>query len=205
MLSGISAERLVGAIRAQDHATLTKIPGIGKKTAERVVLELKDKLGPVNWQFAPTKQFDADDFGGFLALLPKQVEGREIRHAVEVRHESFRDEAFVKLARKAGVAIVMAGDSKYPQIADPSAPFIYARIMGTTEAQANGYPRKALDLWAERARTWASGGVPDGLEMIGEAPKATPRDVYLYVISGFKAHNPAAGIELLKRLNGKPG
>ncbi len=44
VLSGISAERLVGAIRGGDHATLTKIPGIGKKTAERVVLELKDKL-----------------------------------------------------------------------------------------------------------------------------------------------------------------
>jgi len=44
VLSGISAERLVGAIRGGDHATLTRIPGIGKKTAERVVLELKDKL-----------------------------------------------------------------------------------------------------------------------------------------------------------------
>jgi len=44
VLSGISAERLVTAIRGGDHATLTRIPGIGKKTAERVVLELKDKL-----------------------------------------------------------------------------------------------------------------------------------------------------------------
>jgi holliday junction DNA helicase RuvA len=44
VLSGISSDRLVAAIRGGDHATLTKVPGIGKKTAERVVLELKDKL-----------------------------------------------------------------------------------------------------------------------------------------------------------------
>jgi len=44
VLSGIDASRLVNAIRSSDHATLTRIPGIGKKTAERVVLELKDKL-----------------------------------------------------------------------------------------------------------------------------------------------------------------
>src|SRR5579863_2552816 len=97
------------------------------------VLELKEKLGPINWQFAPTKQFDADDFEAFLNLLPHKVDGREIRHALEVRHESFRDEAFVALARKHGVAIVMAGDSKYPQIADITAKFVYARIMGTSD------------------------------------------------------------------------
>jgi len=44
VLSGIDAARLVTAIRGGDHAALVRIPGIGKKTAERVVLELKDKL-----------------------------------------------------------------------------------------------------------------------------------------------------------------
>jgi holliday junction DNA helicase RuvA len=44
VLSGIDASRLITAIRSGDHATLTRIPGIGKKTSERVVLELKDKL-----------------------------------------------------------------------------------------------------------------------------------------------------------------
>jgi len=164
---------------------------------------LKNKLGPINWQFAPTKQFDADDFEGFLNLLPKRVDGREIRHALEVRHESFRDEAFVALARKHGVAIVMAGDSKYPQIADVTAKFVYARIMGTTEAFPQGYDDNTLDLWTERARNWASGGTPKGLETLGKPTTAdTPRDVYLYVISGFKAHNPAASIAMIERLAG---
>ena len=165
------------------------------------VLELKDKLGPVNWQFATTKQFDADDFEAFLALLPKRVEGRVMRHAVEVRHESFRDKAFVALARKYGVAIVMAGDSDYPQIADVTAPFVYARIMGTQEKHRLGYPKKQLDLWTQRAREWAAGGVPDGLETVTKDAKQTPRDVFLYVISGYKTLNPAAAIAMIKQLS----
>ena len=167
------------------------------------VLELKNKLGPINWQLAPTKQFDADDIEAFLNLLPHKVDGREIRHALEVRHESFRDETFVALARKHGVAIVMAGDSKYPQIADVTAKFVYARIMGTTEQFVQGYDDKTLDSWTERARDWATGGTPKGIETLGKPVAATtPRDVYLYVISGFKAHNPAAGIAMIERLNG---
>lgn len=50
VLSGLPPERLVAAIHSQDHATLTRIPGVGKKTAERIVLELKDKLD----ELAPT-------------------------------------------------------------------------------------------------------------------------------------------------------
>ncbi|MGF6757570.1 DUF72 domain-containing protein [Paraburkholderia sp. GAS42] len=196
----------VFSLKAPRFATNRRVLSEAGDSVERFfasgVLELKNKLGPINWQFATTKQFDPDDFEGFLELLPKRVDGRAIRHAVEVRHESFRDEAFVALARKYEVAIVIAGDSKYPQIADPTAPFIYARIMGTTEAQSQGYPGATLDLWTERARTWASGGTPKGLDLVGKAGASgdTARDVYLYVISGFKAHNPAAGIAILKRL-----
>jgi uncharacterized protein YecE (DUF72 family) len=165
------------------------------------VLELKDKLGPINWQFAATKKFDAADFGAFLALLPKSIEGRAIRHAVEVRHESFRTPEFIALLREHGVAVVIAADSEYPQIADPTAPFIYARIMGTREDEQTGYSAAALDRWAERAQVWASGGAPEGLEMVSAAPKKSAgRDVFLYVISGFKTRNPAAAIALLERL-----
>ena len=99
------------------------------------VMQLRDKLGPINWQFMQTKKFDPEDFEGFLKLLPKSVEGRAIRHAVEVRHDSFRTPDFVALAREHEVAIVTAGDADYPQIADPTAAFVYARIMGTTEAR----------------------------------------------------------------------
>jgi uncharacterized protein YecE (DUF72 family) len=195
----------VFSLKAPRFATNRRVLAEAGESVDRFlasgVLELK--IGPINWQFAPTKQFDADDFEAFLNLLPHKVDGREIRHALEVRHESFRDEAFVALARKHGVAIVMAGDSKYPQIADVTAKFVYARIMGTTEQFAQGYDDKTLDLWTKRARDWASGGAPKGLETLGKpAAATTPRDVYLYVISGFKAHNPAAGMAMIERLNG---
>ena len=103
------------------------------------VMELKEKLGPVNWQFMATKKFDPEDFEAFLTLLPKTVDGHPVRHAVEVRHASFATAAFVSLARKHQVAIVIAGDSEFPQIADVTAPFVYARIMGTVDAEPEGY------------------------------------------------------------------
>jgi uncharacterized protein YecE (DUF72 family) len=204
---GETPDDFVFSLKAPRFATNRRVLAEAGESVDRFlasgVLELKNKLGPINWQFAPTKQFDADDFEAFLNLLPHKVDGREIRHALEVRHESFRDEAFVALARKHGVAIVMAGDSKYPQIADVTAKFVYARIMGTTEQFAQGYDDKTLDLWTKRARDWASGGAPKGLETLGKpAAATTPRDVYLYVISGFKAHNPAAGMAMIERLNG---
>jgi len=163
------------------------------------VTELKTKLGPVNWQFATTKRFDPDDFGAFLKLLPESVDGIAIRHAVEVRNDSFRSPEFIALARAHGVAVVIAGDSKFPQIADVTAPFVYARIMGTTEAEDAGYPLEALTLWAKRAKAWASGASLD-LETLTSPPQPAPRDVFLYVISGFKARNPAAAMALIERL-----
>jgi uncharacterized protein YecE (DUF72 family) len=195
----------VFSLKAPRFATNRRVLAEAGDSVERFlasgVLELKNKLGPINWQFAPTKQFDADDFEAFLNLLPHKVDGREIRHALEVRHESFRDEAFVALARKHGVAIVMAGDSKYPQIADATAKFVYARIMGTTETEEHGYSAAALDQWASRAKTWAAGGAPSDLATLAPAPKSdTGRDVFLYVISGHKERNPAAAMALIERV-----
>jgi uncharacterized protein YecE (DUF72 family) len=164
------------------------------------VLELKDKLGPINWQFPPTKKFDPEDFEAFLKLLPHSVEGRNIRHAVELRHESFKTPDAVALARRYGVAIILAGDSDFPQIADITAPFVYARIMGTVEKEKIGYPAKALDQWAKRAEAWAAGGAPEDLETVAPSPKKEPRDVFLYVISGAKQHNPAAAMALIERV-----
>jgi uncharacterized protein YecE (DUF72 family) len=165
------------------------------------VMELKEKLGPINWQFAATKKFDAADFEAFLKLLPKEIDGRTIRHAVEVRHDSFRDPDFIALAREHGVAIVLAGDSDYPQIADLTAPFVYARIMGTQEAEPLGYPSKTLDLWAEHAKAWATGKAVKGLKTVSrEKASDSPRDVFLYVISGEKVRNPAAAGALIDRL-----
>jgi uncharacterized protein YecE (DUF72 family) len=163
--------------------------------------ELKEKLGPINWQFMGTKQFDPGDFEAFLKLLPKSVDGVALRHAVEVRHDSFRSPEFVALLREYEVAAITAGDSDFPQIADVTAPFVYARIMGTQEAQPTGYSDKALDAWAQRARDWAAGGAPKDLEPASPVAAAkTPRDVFLYVISGDKVRNPAAAMALIERV-----
>jgi uncharacterized protein YecE (DUF72 family) len=165
------------------------------------VTELQAKLGPINWQFMPTKKFEPQDFEAFLKLLPQEAAGRALRHVVEVRHESFRCPDFVTLAREYGVAVVLAGDSEYPQIADATAPFVYARIMGTTADEKLGYAGKTLDLWAGRARAWAAGTAPEGLAYVESRPAAPkPRDVYLYVISGHKELNPAAATSLIGRL-----
>jgi uncharacterized protein YecE (DUF72 family) len=166
------------------------------------VIELKDKLGPINWQFMPNKKFDPSDFAAFLELLPKEAGGRALRHAVEVRHPSFSSPKFIELVRAHGIAVVISGDSVYPQIADATASFVYARIMGTAEKNKFGYSNSALDLWAERVRLWASGAAPDGLDYV-DSPHAygKPRDVFLYVISGHKVLNPAAAQALRKRLS----
>lgn len=164
------------------------------------VSELKEKLGPINWQFMATKAFDLKDFEAFLKLLPKEVDGLTLRHAVEVRHPSFRSPDFVALLRGYGVAVITSGDSDFPQIADVTAPFVYARIMGTKEAEPKGYSDKQLDAWAERARAWAEGGTPEDLETVAPAAGKTPREVFLYVISGDKVRNPAAAMALVERI-----
>jgi uncharacterized protein YecE (DUF72 family) len=195
----------VFALKAPRFATHRRVLADAGEAVERFldsgVMRLKDKLGPINWQFAPAKPFDAGDFDAFLTLLPRQVDGQPVRHAVEVRHESFKTAEFVALARRHSVAIVLAGDAPYPQIADLTAPFVYARIMGTTEGEANGYSDAALALWAERARQWAAGVQPGGLDTVAEPLReASPRDVFLYVISGYKVRNPAAGVALIERV-----
>ncbi|MFG6083273.1 DUF72 domain-containing protein [Paracoccus litorisediminis] len=194
----------VFSLKAPRYATNRKVLADAGETIERFfnsgVMLLGDKLGPINWQFMATKKFDPADFGAFLNLLPATHEGRTLRHAIEVRHDSFRDPEFLDMARAHNVAVVISADGEFPQIADPTADFIYARIMGTVEDEPLGYSPAALDLWAERARIWAAGGVPDGLDYIGDPAPSGARDVYLYVISGHKVRNPHAAMALIERL-----
>ena len=166
------------------------------------VMELKEKLGPINWQFMGTKKFDPDDFEAFLQLLPKDIDGRAIRHAVEVRHDSFKTPEFVELAKKYAVAIIVAVDSKFPQIADITAPFIYARLMGSSENEPAGYSKKAIASWTERAHGWATGQVPEGLSTVvsEKAGRTKTHDVFIYFISGYKERNPAAAMAMIERL-----
>jgi uncharacterized protein YecE (DUF72 family) len=198
-------DAFVFAVKGPRFATNRRVLAEAGASIERFfasgVMALGDKLGPVNWQLMATKRFDPADFEAFLDLLPASVEGRRVRHAVEVRHDSFRTPDLVALARARGIAIVLAADAEFPQIADPTAPFVYARLMGTAPDQPNGYSKAALDLWADHARALATGAVPDGLETVapGGADGAA-RDVFLYVIAGHKVANPAAAQALIERL-----
>ncbi|HKU53717.1 MAG TPA: DUF72 domain-containing protein, partial [Rhizomicrobium sp.] len=164
------------------------------------VTELKEKLGPVNWQFMATKKFDAADFEAFLKLLPRKVNGLGIRHAVEVRHDSFKDPAFVALCRKYGVAIVFAADSQFPLIGDVTADFVYARIMGTKPAEKLGYPKAILKIWAKRALDWEKGASPKASMLVAPPAPKKKRDLFLFVISGAKERNPAAAQAIIATL-----
>jgi uncharacterized protein YecE (DUF72 family) len=208
----------VFAVKGPRFATNRKDLSQSAASVERFltggVLELKEKLGPINWQFLPTKAFDLADFEAFLKLLPAELEGRALRHALEVRHPSFVTPDFVALARKHGVAIVTADSDEHPQIADLTAPFVYARLQRAREAEEHGYAAAELDRWADRALTWAAGGAPDDLgtatpaEATGgqaaEAAKSGPRDVFIFMINGHKPKAPAAARALLQRLGWSP-
>jgi uncharacterized protein YecE (DUF72 family) len=165
------------------------------------VLELKEKLGPIVWQFAPTKKFEPEDFEAFLSALPSQMNGQKLRHVAEVRHDSFCTPAFIALLRHHQVAVCVAHSRKYPLIADPTADFIYVRLQESTD-QETGYEPRALDQWARRAVIWAAGDVPDDLPLISDVPaeKLPSRDCFIYFIAGAKERNPAAACALIERL-----
>jgi uncharacterized protein YecE (DUF72 family) len=163
--------------------------------------ELGDKLGPILWQMMPTKKFDAGEIRDFFGLLPTSRDGIRLRHAIEPRHESFKCGEFVAMARAANIAIVAADHETYPQIADPSADFVYARLQRARAEEPVGYSPAALDRWAEAARGWAAGESPPGLDYVSDAPAAAgPRDVFLFFISGAKERNPLAAESLIGRL-----
>ena len=166
--------------------------------------ELGKKLGPILWQLAPTKAFDEADLEAFLGLLPKELDGLRLRHALEVRHASFLDARFIALLSRHGVAVVLADDESHPLIADLTADFLYVRLRRSVEDRPTGYAPAALDLWAERLRVWAGGGEPEGLPRIAEgpAPASGPRPCFVYVINGAKVRAPAAAMALIERLGG---
>jgi uncharacterized protein YecE (DUF72 family) len=165
------------------------------------VTELGAHLGPILWQFAPTKKFDEADFGGFLELLPDKFDGHALRHVVEVRHESFKTPEFIALLRKFKTPVVFTDHAKYPNIADVTGGFVYARLQQGKDTVATAYPPKALDEWSDRLRDWASGGAPDDLARIASAKSAAkPRDVFAYVIHEGKVRAPAGAMALIERL-----
>lgn len=164
--------------------------------------ELGDKLGPIVWQFAPTKKFEPEDFAGFLKLLPKKHAGLVLRHALEVRHPSFAVPEFVTLAEKHGCAICYAHHHEYPEFADVTADFVYARLQKGEDDVATAYEAEQLDAWTARARLWAGGGQPDDLPYADPSRRAkkTPRDVFVYIIHEGKIRAPQGAMALMQRL-----
>lgn len=195
----------VFALKAPRYATERRVLAeAGKTVADFVeggLAELGDRLGPINWQFRPDKAFDAVDFDAFLALLPRMLAGRPLRHVVEVRHASFRCAEYVELARRHRIATVFTDSPKHPSFADVTGDFVYARLMCSEAAIATGYAPAALDLWAARAQAWGAGRDPDDVPRVLPAQAASaPRDVFVYFINGAKERAPHAAMGLLERL-----
>jgi uncharacterized protein YecE (DUF72 family) len=174
-----------------------------KRFLDSGVLELGERLGPLLWQFAPTKKLDAADFGKFLELLPASADGRRLRHVVEVRHPSFRNAAFVGLLRQFGVPVVFTDHATYPSLADATGDFIYARLQKGQDAIPTAYPAQELDAWARRLRLWAQGQTPHDLpraDPAAESRENSPRDVFAYIVHEGKIRAPAAAMALRERL-----
>lgn len=194
------------SVKASRYCTNRRVLGEAGEAIERFIgqglIELGDKLGPILWQFMGTKRFDREDFQAFLDLLPASRDGVRLRHAVEVRHESFCDPAFVAMAKAAGVTAVFAHSDRYPMIADQTGDFTYARLQCTREEEPEGYSPAELDDWAAVARQWAAGDQPEQFSRLddGVKPAPRPRDVFIFMISGAKIRNPAAAQALIARL-----
>ncbi|HEX2596442.1 MAG TPA: DUF72 domain-containing protein [Luteimonas sp.] len=166
------------------------------------IVTLGDKLGPIVWQFDPERKLARDDFAAFLELLPHEVDGRRIRHVLDVRVHAFFDADYLALARTHGMATVFTDSPEHPSHADTTGDFVYARLMRTRSDVATGYPPAELKQWAARARTWAKGGQPADLPRLepGRQPPQRARDVFVYFISSAKERNPAAAMALLRAL-----
>lgn len=193
------------AVKGSRFCSNRKVLGGAGEAVERFcgqgLIELGDRLGPILWQFMATKRFEPDDFRAFLDLLPRAVSGVTLRHVVEPRHESFRDPAFVAMARSAGVAIAFADSDEFPCVADVSGDLVYARLRRSRGSAAAGYSKAALARWAKAARAWARGESPDDFPYVAEPPPPRPRDTYIFFISGAKERNPAAAEALIGLLS----
>lgn len=151
------------------------------------ITQLKDKLGPINWQFPGNRKFDPEHFANFLSVLPKEKDGIELRHALEVRGTGYDDPAFFELLDKHGATVVYAEDDEFPKLTHLGSDFVVARLMQSQSDETAGYPKKEIDRFAKLATSWSS-----------------KRDVFVFFISGAKENNPAAAVALQQRLGLKP-
>jgi uncharacterized protein YecE (DUF72 family) len=190
------------------------------------LFELREKLGPILWQFPPSFRYDAARIEHFLSLLPRdtgealalarrrdpRMHGRSrlaidrlrgLRHAMEIRHESFVDESFVELLRRYRVALVVADTAgKWPYREDVTSDFVYLRLHGDKEIYRSGYSDTALRRWAARIRAWSRGSEPTDARRISKAPPPArrSRDVYCYFDNDVKVKAPFDARKLARRL-----
>jgi uncharacterized protein YecE (DUF72 family) len=181
------------------------------------VLAFEDKLGPILWQLPPTLQFDVERLAPFFELLPRttraavalagrhdhrvehrsyvQTEAdRPISYALEVRHPSFHQPAFVELLRRHRIALCVADTAGlFPDFEDVTADFVYVRLHGDTKLYVSGYSRRALERWADRVRAWRTGGQVEDARLAAPRmppPRARARDVYVYFDNDAKVRAP---------------
>ena len=170
------------------------------------LLELGPKLGPILWQFAPTKKFDPDAMELFLAMLPASLDGVTLRHAVEARHASFEDPAWPALAARYGAAVAIIDSDKQALLGDLTADFVYARLQRNQADAMEGYDSADLDRWARRLGRWSCGQAACDLPLVlPPRVQAGGRACFAFFISGDKERAPEAATAMLRRLAGGPG
>ncbi|MES2786583.1 MAG: DUF72 domain-containing protein [Pseudomonadota bacterium] len=178
------------SLKANRFATNRRVLADAGESIQRFVnsgiSELGDKLGPIVWQFMPTKQFDAHDFEAFLKLLPRDLGERQLRHVLDVRHASFNDPQFLPMARRFGCTVVHTDSEKFPAIADAQNDLAYVRLMRSASDCPTGYPPGEIAKWAEGARAWIA--------------KSASHQVFVFFINGAKERAPAGACELISRL-----
>jgi uncharacterized protein YecE (DUF72 family) len=195
-------EGFLFSLKASRYTTNRKVLAEGGESIERFfsqgLIELGDHLGPILWQFAPTKKFEPDDFEAFLKLLPTKLEGAALRHVVEVRHDSFKVPDFVELLAKYKIAPVCAEHHEYPMIADVTADFVYARLQKGSDDIPTCYPEQEMQAWAQRLKTWAEGETPSDLPLVADSRKAKkePRDVFAFFIHEGKVNAPQGAMAM---------
>jgi uncharacterized protein YecE (DUF72 family) len=178
----------VFSLKASRFATNRKVLATAGEPIRRFtgsgIAELGPKLGPIVWQFMPTKRFEPEDFEPFLALLPASAGGVPLRHVLDVRHESFACAEYLALARRYGCATVHTDAPQFPAIADAAGDLAYIRLMRSAAGCPTGYPPAEIAAWAQGARAW-----------VGASPR---REVFLYFINGAKERAPTAALELMR-------
>jgi uncharacterized protein YecE (DUF72 family) len=226
----ITPEDFVFAVKGSRYIThMLKLRGAEQALANFFasgLLELGTKMGPMLWQFAPQMRFERSRFAEFFAQLPRthgaaarlarlhdaRLDGRaalsvvqgaaklRIRHAVEIRDESFAVPEFIELLREHDIGLVVADTVAWPLLVDVTSDFVYCRLHGSEELYVSAYGDAALGAWAGRIAAWATGNTAEGRRACETCAEARPRDVYVYFDNDAKVHAPFDAERLQKML-----